>query len=663
MTRKILEPIKIKSMELKNRIGFGPMLGNPHGPEWEVDDNTIEWFVQRAKGEVGFSLTGTINPLKSWYEEFKDTAPMGFPHPLTLHEDKYIEGYKRLTSEVHKYGMCIGAQLGAGGALQGASSGPYPKRNFMDVMYGMDLPVEQFTIEQLDEIKQEMADTAARAREAGFDCIQLHTAHGYVSLWGGFMSPFTNLRTDKYGGTWEKRLQYPVETIQAMRKAVGDDYPIMIRMSVDELHGDEGVTLEDSIKYTIPIFEEAGIDCFDVTMGTQLHNPNNIPSLYVPRGHFMYLPEAIKKVANVPVIGVGRILEMEMAEKYLEEGKADIIYLGRQLIADPETPKKYFEGRSNEIRKCIGDLPGFGGCNEVCTVNPTPPNMISCNEVESLAGKKKKILVVGGGVAGMEFARVASLRGHDVILMEKERYLGGNVELLANTSLNYEFRNLVEYLSLQMSKLDVDVRVCKEVVPQDIGDIQPDAVILAAGSTMSIPDAAKGKLAVMTHMDALKNIYTIGKKAVIQGLGYGSELAIELAEKGHEVTVFGKAKEIGSNIVPLRRFYIVKRLTDLEIARGDGDLPITNTDNPTVLTGTKLLDITKRDVIVQRSGEDEPISIQYDTFIVSMGRRANNQLYDQLKDKVAEIHKIGDCNNIGEIVEAMEEAHNLGNKI
>jgi 2-enoate reductase len=207
-----------------------------------------------------------------------------------------------------------------------------------------------------------------------------------------------------------------VETVKKARKALGDDYPILMRWSVDELLGPYWVTLEDSVKYVVPTMEEAGIDCFDVSMGTQLHNPNNIPSLYVPRGHYMYLPEAIKKAATVPVIGVGRILDMEMAEKFLEEGKCDIVYMGRQLIADPETPKKYFEGRPEDIRKCIGDLPAFGGCNSCCAVNPTPPTMGPSDEVIP-AEKSKNVLVIGGGVAGMEAARLAALRGHKVTLI------------------------------------------------------------------------------------------------------------------------------------------------------------------------------------------------------------------------------------------------------
>ena len=662
MIKKLLEPIRIKSMELKNRIGFAPMLGNPHGPEWEVDDNTIEWYVQRAKGDVGFALTGTINPMPSWYEEYKDTPSMGFPHPLTLHEDSYIPGYKKLTDAVHKYGMKIGAQIGAGGALKGASPSPYPRKNFMDVMYKMDLPVEPFTIEELETIKNDLADASARAKEAGFDCIQLHTAHGYVSLWGGFMSPFTNTRSDQYGGNWENRLRFPVESIKAMRKAVGDDYPIMIRISADELLGQEGVTLEDTLKYSIPILEEAGVDCFDVTMGTQLHNPNNIPSLYVPRGHYMYLPEAVKKVANVPVIGVGRILDLDMAEKFLEEGKADIIYMGRQLIADPETPKKYFEGRSEDIRKCIGDLPGFGGCNECCAVNPTPPNMISTNEV-SPSDKTKNVLVIGGGVAGMEVARVAALRGHNVTLFEKGRSIGGIVDLLSNTSLNYEFRNLVEFLSVQISKLNVDVRVCKEATEENILSSEPDVVVLAAGSTMSIPDLAKDKPNVMTHVDALKNIHTIGKRVVIQGLGYGAELAIALAENGNEVTVFGKAKEIASNVAPLRRFFLLKRLTDVDVARADGDILTSKEGNPRVLTGASLMDVTPQNIVIQEGEEGDTTMLPYDTFIISMGRKSNSSLYDSLKEKISEIYKIGDCKKVGEIFEAMQSANELGNKI
>ncbi len=664
MGRKILESIIINGMEVPNRISFGPMLGNPSGEDWEVTEDTIEWFLQRAKGQVGLAISGTLNPLKEFFEENHGLDSInGFPHPLSFHNDSYMDGYKKLTREIHKYDMKIGAQVGAGG-LKGSSESPFAKRSVMDLLLDLDIPTEAVTLDEIYGIIDEMAQCAARVKEAGFDCVELHTAHGYVSLWGGFMSPMTNKRTDQYGGNWENNLRFPCETIQAMRKAVGDDFPILIRISADELVGPEGVTLEDSLKYSIPMLEEAGVDCFDVTMGTQLHNPNNIPPLYVPRGHFMYIPEAVKKVANVPVIGVGRILELEMAEKFIEEGKADIICLGRQLLADPETPKKYFEGRPEDVKKCIGDLYGFGGCEESCAINPTPPNMVACSEVGNGAEKKKKILVIGGGVAGMEFARIAALRNHYVTLVEKEGKLGGNVDILANTSLNYEFRNIVDYLTVQMQKLKIDVSVCKNITEEEILQMNPDAVVLATGSEMSITGPAQDKLHVMTHIDALKNIYTIGKRVVIQGLGYGAELAIELAENGHDVVIFGKAKELASNLGLLRRWWVVKRLIpEANVARADGDIPMSAPENPKVMTNTRLMEVTAKDVIVQNGENDETINIPYDNLIISMGRKSNNQLYEALKDKVSEVHKIGDCKGIGEIYDAMNAANKLAREI
>jgi len=661
MARKILEPIRIKNMEIKNRIGFPPFLGNPHGPRCEANEDTIEWFVLRAMGGIGFALSGAINPLPDIFEEMMSMPPVMFPHPLTFHEDSYMPGYKKLTEAVRQHGMKLGAQIGAGGATKGSSPSPFSRLNFFEAVLGADLPAEAYTLEELEEIKQQCVKTAVRCKTAGFDFVELHTAHGYVSLWGGFMSPFTNTRTDKYGGSWENRLRFPAETIQAIRQAVGEDYPVFIRVSVDELHGADGVTLEDTIKYTVPIMEEAGVDCFDVTMGTQLHNPNNIPSLYVPRGHYMRFPAAIKKAAKVPVIGVGRILEMEMAEKYLEAGYADLIYIGRQLIADPETPKKYFEGRSGDIRKCIGDLPLFGNCDRGCTVNPTPPGMGNTDDVVP-AETPKKVLVVGGGVAGMEAARIAALRGHTVTLLEKEAKLGGTVEALARNPLNSEFGNLVEYLTGQMARLKIDVRVCKRAESDDVNAMNPDVVIVAAGATMSLPEGAKGKFGVMTHTEALAQPDRVGKKVVIQGLGYGCELAIGLAEVGKDVTLFGKGTEIAPNVSILRRFFVLKRLTDVNVCRGDGDIPMTSPENPRVMTGKTLKEITVSEVVVE-DDQGAAEGLPYDTFIVSLGRRSNDELYKELKETAKEVYAIGDAGKIGEILDAMMAANEVARKI
>ncbi len=662
MGRKILEPIRIKSMEIKNRIGFGPMLNQPYGEDHGICEDTIRWFVERAKGGAGFILTGAANPSLLAYEEALQMPSMGgLGLGLTIHDDKYTPGYAKLAEVMHSYGVKIGVQVAAGGALVGASPSPYPKRNFIDILMGLQIPTRELSLEELEQIKNETVAAAARVKAAGMDCVGLHCAHGYVSLWGGFMSPFSNKRTDKYGGSWEKRLLYAAETIQDMRKAVGDDYPILVRISADELFGEAGVTLNNTLKYTIPILEEAGVDCFDVTMGSQLHNPNNIPSLYVSRGHFMYLPAAVKKVAKVPVIGVGRILDMEMAEKYLEEGRADIIYLGRQLIADPETPKKYFEGRTEDIRKCIGDLPDLGGCVECCAINPTPPLMEATDSVTP-AEKTKKILVIGGGVAGMEAARIAALRGHKVTLIEKDSELRGMVGILSYASLTAEFRNIVDFLSTQIGKLKVDVRACKGATPEDVKELNPDVVIIATGSSMTVPEVAQGKPGVMTHIEALRNKAAIGDKVVIQGLGYGPELAISLAEEGRDVTIFGKGDDLATNVPPLRRWFIIKRLTDVDVAKGDGDIPMRVEDNPRVLTGMSLKDVTPQGVVLVDK-EEKSETLPFDTFIISLGRRSNTSLFEALQGKAPELYQVGDCAKIGEIRDAIKSANEIARKI
>ncbi len=662
MGRKILEPIRIKSMEIKNRIGFGPMLNQPYGEDHGICEDTIRWFVERAKGGAGFILTGAANPSLLAYEEALQMPSMGgLGLGLTIHDDKYTPGYAKLAEVMHSYGVKIGVQVAAGGALVGASPSPYPKRNFIDILMGLQIPTRELSLEELEQIKNETVAAAARVKAAGMDCVGLHCAHGYVSLWGGFMSPFSNKRTDKYGGSWEKRLLYAAETIQDMRKAVGDDYPILVRISADELFGEAGVTLNNTLKYTIPILEEAGVDCFDVTMGSQLHNPNNIPSLYVSRGHFMYLPAAVKKVAKVPVIGVGRILDMEMAEKYLEEGRADIIYLGRQLIADPETPKKYFEGRSEDIRKCIGDLPDLGGCVECCAINPTPPLMEATDSVTP-AEKTKKILVIGGGVAGMEAARIAALRGHKVTLIEKDSELRGMVGILSYASLTAEFRNIVDFLSTQIGKLKVDVRACKGATPEDVKELNPDVVIIATGSSMTVPEVAQGKPGVMTHIEALRNKAAIGDKVVIQGLGYGPELAISLAEEGRDVTIFGKGDDLATNVPPLRRWFIIKRLTDVDVAKGDGDIPMRVEGNPRVLTGMSLKDVTPQGVVLVDK-EEKSETLPFDTFIISLGRRSNTSLFEALQGKAPELYQVGDCAKIGEIRDAIKSANEIARKI
>ena len=369
----------------------------------------------------------------------------------------------------------------------------------------------------------------------------------------------------------------------------------------------------------------------------------------------MHLTAAVKQIAKVPVIGVGNISDLDMAEKFLEEGKADIIYMGRQLTADPETPKKYFEGRPEDIRKCIGCL---GGCGRPCAINyDIQDEPIPLTPAE----KPKKVLVIGGGVGGMEAARIAMLRGHKVTLMEKDSELGGMVAALALTKLTAEFRNIVDYLATQMRKLKVDVRVCKEATAVDIEELKPDVVIVAAGSSLILPEVVSGKPGVMNHIEALKRKREIGQKVVIWGL-VAAELAISLAEEGKDVILMGRGGEdtLARDYPAARRWYVLRKLTDVNVPRETPEAA--RIYNPEVLYYVEVEDITAEGIrVVDKDGGKRVLA--YDTLIISRERATNDSLFEELQGKAAEVHKIGDCSEVGDIKTAIWSANEVARKI
>jgi len=649
VAKKLSEPIEINGMKLKNRLGFAPFLNMPREMDGTITDLTNRWFEERAKGGVGFIMTGTFLPTMA-------TAPGA------------QERFARLAEVIHSHGTRIGVQIGMGGPMtgQGPSPAPYPdethpKYGQFDLAVGSIIPAAEVTIEQIEQFENDFAAGAAALKAAGIDCVELHCAHGGATLCCSFISPFYNRRTDKYGGDWECRLRFPVETIKKMREAVGDDYPILARIDADELLGKRGITVEDAVNHIVPALEEAGLDCFDVSQGSIVHSPEGITiPLYYPRGCYIHNAAAVKKVTKLPVIGVGNICDLDMVERFLQEGKADIIYMGRQVTCDTETPKKYFEGRIEDIRKCIGCV---GGCGRPCTINyDIQDEPIPLTKAE----KPKKILVVGGGVGGMEAARIATLRGHKVTLMEKDFQLGGMVSVLALNPLTAEFGNIVRYLSNQMRKLGVDVRICKEATAADVEELKPDVVILATGSSTTIPEVVQGKPGVMTHSQASREKRAIGQKVVIWGI-FGAELAIALAEEGKDVILMGRGGEgsLGSDVSSPRRFWLLRKLTDLNIVRATPeDMRVSN---PEVLYHVEVEDISNDGIRVKVGGnEGRTRVIPYDTLIISQRfgeRKANDSLFDELQGKLPEVHKIGDCLQVRGILEAIHGANEVVRKI
>jgi len=538
------------------------------GPNGMVTEQTIRWYEERARGGAGFIMTGAyvVAPAVPAILE-REPLRASF---ATLRTAEHVAGFSKLTDVIHSYDCKLGVQIVAAGPMsgQGPSPSPFPdeahgKLGLRDMVEGKYAYVEVISREDIHRFTRDLADASARAREAGFDCVELHLAHTVANLVSSFLSPYFNRRTDEYGGNWENRLRFPVETIKAMRKAVGDDFPILARLSSNELLGDLGIVLEDTVNILVPALEEAGVDCFDVSQGSMTHSGQGITiPLYYERGCYIHNAAAVKKVTDKPVIGVGAIFDLDMAEKFLQEDKADVIFFCRQLTADPETPKKYYEGRYEDIRKCIGCL---GGCGRPCTINyemqdePLPL---------SPATDRKKVLVIGGGIAGMESARIAALRGHDVTLIEKDSQLGGAVAALSRDPLLSEFGNIVEYLSNQMRRLAIDVRICRDTTVSDIESIKPDAVIVATGSAECIPEVAQDVPGVITHFQALREPKAVGQKVLIWGI-YGAELGISLAEKGKDVTILAKSGEgsLGSDFAGVRRFWLLRKLSDFNLRK------------------------------------------------------------------------------------------------
>ncbi|MFQ5382409.1 MAG: FAD-dependent oxidoreductase, partial [Dehalococcoidia bacterium] len=379
----------------------------------------------------------------------------------------------------------------------------------------------------------------------------------------------------------------------------------------------------------------ASVDCFDVSQGDILRAPEGILiSMYYRRGCFIHLAEAVKKVTSRPVIGVGRIVDVDMAESFLQEGKADIIYMGRQFTADTETLHKYVEGRKDEIRPCLA-------CNEGCGT-PCSINYEISPEAKPLlpAEREKHVLIIGGGVAAMEAARVLRLRGHRVTLFEKEPELGGVVGVLALTPTTGELGNIVRYLGVQMRKLGVDVRVCKEATLDDVRELGPDAVIVATGASMQLPEVARNKPWVMSHIEALKRLPAVGQRVVIWGL-VATDLAISLAEMGKDVVLVGRGgvETLDKYCSMSRRWHAFRKLADLPFERATPEAQLV--ENPHVLLRTQVAAVRSDEVdLVDADGHTG--TIPYDTLIVSLQRRPEDTLFEQIRNVAPDVYKIGD---------------------
>ncbi|GIX47517.1 MAG: hypothetical protein KatS3mg131_1728 [Candidatus Tectimicrobiota bacterium] len=491
MPSPLFTPICLRGVELRNRIVMPAMTTRLATPEGFVTPPLLAYYLARARGGAGLITVEMASP---------DPAGRHRAHELGISDERFVPGLQELTAQLKATGARVAIQLGhAGGHTRPDVTGlpPVAPSAVPHEVHEGDtrtvLPCELSKAE-IQRLVEAFAAAAARAKRAGFDVVELHGAHGY--LIAQFLSPLDNQRRDEYGGSLRHRARFALEVVAACRQQVGD-FPLVFRLSADE-YAPGGLTPAEAVE-VCRWLQEAGVDALHVSAGCYRSQPSAavmIPPMAYPEGVFLPLARAVKAAVRVPVIAVGRLHDPALAERVVAEGQADLVALGRQLIADPEWPRKVQEGRRDEIRPCIA-------CN-TCVDHMRDGHPLSClvnpwvgqegREVLKPVARPRRVLVVGGGPAGMEAARLLALRGHRVALYEQRPQLGGQLLLAAKAPLfqNVETRaevllRFVAFLARQLERAGVEVHLGQRVTPPQVARLQPEVVVLATGATYRLP--------------------------------------------------------------------------------------------------------------------------------------------------------------------------------
>ena len=488
---KLFEPIALRGVDVPNRIVMPSMTTRLATPEGVVTPELIRYYVARAEGGAGLVTVEMCSP---------EPAGRHRAGEIGILDDRFLPGLRALTSALKATGARSAIQIGhAGGHTRHDVTGVPPvapsalAHEVQEVDTRTVVPLA-LSRERIRDVVNAFAEATERAKRAGFDVVEIHGAHGY--LIAQFLSPLDNHRSDEYGGSLENRARFALEVTRACRERVGD-YPLIFRFSADE-YAPGGFTLDEACEIA-PWLVAAGADALHVTGGCYRSRPSGalmIPPMRYPEATFLHLARAIKPRVSVPVIAVGRLHDPSLVERLLTEGQADMVALGRQLIADPEWPRKVREGRRDEIRPCVACNTCVDGMREgarlQCLVNP-----LAARETELTlrpADHPRRVLVVGGGPAGMEVARLLARRGHRVALVERARELGGQLRLAAKAPVFQSVETdapvllrLVEFLARQIAMAGVDVQLARTVTVELVRELRPDVVVLATGASYRRP--------------------------------------------------------------------------------------------------------------------------------------------------------------------------------
>ncbi len=664
---KLFEPIAIGPVSLRNRVVM-PAVNLNYTPGGEVTDRFVEFYRARARGGVGLIVVGGA--------EIDDEAS-GRDLMLSIKDDRYVPGLRRFTEAVHREGAKTAVQLFMAGAYSYCGEKGLPTLAPSEYFsHYSRRQTTAMTLDQIARVQDDYARATRRARGAGFDAVEVLASAGYLIC--QFLSPKTNNRTDAYGGPLENRMRFGLETIRRVRDEAGSDMAVVVRVAGNDFVPGSHTNKES--RTFAAAAEDAGADCIDVTGGW---HESQVPQITMdlPRAGYAYLAAGIKGSVGVPVIACNRINDPFVAEDLLQEGVADLVGVARGLIADPDFVRKAREGRADLIRRCVA-------CNQKCFDHVVLRVPVGC-AINPRAGREtgpsidgteqpKKILVVGAGPAGCEFAVSAALRGHDVAIYEREHDIGGQVAWFAGPTRKHDYGHLLQYYRAMLPEYGVKLQTGVEVTPALVAQENPDLVVVATGAAPTCPQIGlEGIPHVVQARDVLRGAVQTGANVVVVGGGtVGLETALFLATIGTispEQLYFLTLHEAESPDV-LRDLMLngVKKITVIEM----GPKMAADVGRSTrwvllkelALRGVKLI----TDAKLQRVSDDKVVytdpsglamELSADTVVIATGSRPENSLAEELSQAGRQVLIVGDAKRCGRIGDAIDDAWTLASTV
>ncbi|MDF2887832.1 MAG: NADH:flavin oxidoreductase [Lacrimispora sp.] len=641
MMTELFTPMNIAGCTIPNRLVVPAMVTNYCTKDGMVTDRFIKYTEEKAKGGWGLIITEdyAINENAKGYEMIPG-----------LYNDEQIEGNKKLTDTIHRYGSKLFCQIYHPGRqatkLTNGNVTPLAPSAIKDPI--CQEPPREMTVEDIKQLVKDFGQTARRSKEAGFDGIEIHAAHGY--LISEFLSPFTNKRVDEYGGCFDNRVRFLDEIMEAVRKEVGKDFPIMVRISGNEyLLG--GRTEAESFELARHC-EEIGFDAIHVSNGMYASAPIDqiIAPMYTKHALNMDVAEEIKKLLNIPVVVTNRINDPKMADTLLKMGKADFIGMGRGSLADPYLPQKAKEGKFENIHYCIGCLQGceaklLTGESLTCLINPRVGREFE-NDIEKVE-KPKKVMVIGAGPGGLIAAYTAALRGHNVTIFEKKNDLGGQFKSAAYPLGKGELATFVSSVRKGLKDLEVQIRLNTEVTEEFIQNEKPDSIIIATGAVPLIP-GIKGidSLKVVTAEDVLLGNCDVkaGPVVVCGGGEVGGETAHFLSQTVSDITIVEMQKDILNDMMIMTKVCLTGYLNESGVK---------------VMTESTVNEINEKGVVYTNAAGEKKL-LPAEIVVSAFGYKSFNPLEEIAKKYCGDVHVIGGAVKASSALHATKDGYEAG---